>query len=131
MEAVGFEQDRPDVFIRQHSFSLQSAPGGQHTVEGRLRFHDPLCAAMRQVIFDEMGKLVVHEFQLGFVDSDNEGRQPDARSSILFFEPKHAAPHQVKELFAGLIDRQPIPLGKFVKWFVGAVKLACQGSFLG
>ena len=89
----GIQQDRPDVFIGQHRFGLQAPWAGTTRCRAGCGFMIPSAPPLRQIIFDEMGELVVHEFQLGFVDADDEGRQPDARSSILLLEPEHAAPH--------------------------------------
>jgi hypothetical protein len=85
---------------------------------------------VRQVILDEMGELMVHEFQLGFVNADDEGRQPDAWSSILLIEPEHASPHKFEKLPAGLIDRQTVAFGEIVQGFVSAAELTCQSGFL-
>ncbi len=61
----------------------------------------PSCAAVRQVILDQVGKLVVHELDLGLVDADHERCQADAGLAVPPLQPEHAAAHQVEQLLAG------------------------------
>ena len=99
------EQDGAHVVIRQDPFGLHRALGRDHPVQGRLRPHDPGCAAVGKIVFDEVGEFVVQEFGLRFVNADHEGRQPEADLPVLLVEPDHPAPHHFEQLLADFRDR--------------------------
>jgi hypothetical protein len=71
-EAFGGQQNLPDVVIGQDPFGLHRFLRGNDAMQGRLRLHDAGRPAVRQVVFDEMGKLVIHRVELCFVDPHNE-----------------------------------------------------------
>ncbi len=48
VEAVGIQQDGTHIFVGQHRLGLHGAVGGEHAVQGGLRFHDPLARRRAQ-----------------------------------------------------------------------------------
>ena len=62
-----------------------------HAMQSRLRPHDALRSALGKIIFDQVGKFMVHHFRLGFVYSNHKGSQPEADRPVLLVKPDHAA----------------------------------------
>jgi len=75
-EGLHGQDQRPHVLVGHYPLGLHRPLGGEHPVDGGLGPHDPLDAALGEVLLDEVGELVVHLVEARLVAPDDEGGEP-------------------------------------------------------
>jgi hypothetical protein len=128
---LGGKQDLPDIVIGEDPFRLHRLLRGDDAVQSGLRFHNADRSAVCQIVFDEMGKLMIHRVELCFVDADNEWSQPEQQLSILLskqYETTLSHPH---ELGTSFLYRKSDTFRYHVQRFPVAAQLAGQRRLFG